>query len=81
MPTLSCARAIVDVLREAGRPLTVLDLLDELGRHYRGWTSAAVRHTLADLVEQGVVTADHDARPCSYALAAGRTTAPPGPVG
>jgi predicted transcriptional regulator len=75
---LACGRAIVSVLREAGRPLTVLDLLDDLGRHYRGWTSSTVRHTLAELAERGVVAVRRDQRPCGYALGDGQTTARPG---
>jgi hypothetical protein len=73
-----CARLILDVLREADRPLTVLDILDDLGHNYRGWTSSAVRHTLAELVDLGVVAVRRDLRPCGYALADGQPAAHPG---
>jgi hypothetical protein len=71
----SCARLILDVLGTADHPLTVLDILDDLGHHYRGWTSSAVRHTLAELVDRGVVTVRRDLRPCGYALAVGQPAA------
>jgi hypothetical protein len=74
----SCARLILDVLRAADHPLTVLDILDDLGHHYRGWTSSAVRHTLAELVDLGVVSVRRDLRPCGYALADGQPPAHPG---
>ena len=74
----SCARLILDVLRAADHPLTVLDILDDLGHHYRGWTSSAVRHTLAELVDRGVVTVRRDLRPCGYALAPGQPAAQSG---
>jgi hypothetical protein len=74
----SCARLILDVLRAADRPQTVLDILDDLGHHYRGWTSSAVRHTLAELVDLGVVTVRRDLRPWGYALADGQPAAHPG---
>jgi hypothetical protein len=74
----SCARLILDVLRPAEHPLTLLDILDDLGHHYRGWTSPAVRHTLAELVDRGVVAVRRDLRPCGYALAPGQAAAHPG---
>ncbi len=72
----SCAGAIVQVLQGAPRPLSALELLDELGHRYRGWTSGLARHTLAELVDRGVVTERRDLRPCSYALTAGQPPAP-----
>ena len=74
----SCARLILDVLRPAEHPLTLLDILEDLGHHYRGWTSPAVRHTLAELVDRGVVAARRDLRPCGYALTPGQAPAHPG---
>ena len=74
----SCARLILDVLQPAEHPLTLLDILDDLGHHYRGWTSPAVRHTLAELVDRGMVTVRRDLRPCRYALARGQAAAHPG---
>ncbi len=71
----ACAGAIVGVLRGAPRPLSALDLLDELGHRYRGWTSGLARHTLAELVDRGIVAQRRDLRPCSYALAAGQPPA------
>jgi hypothetical protein len=67
----TCARLILEVLGSAEHPLTLLDILDDLGHHYRGWTSTAVRHTLAELVDRGVVTVRRDLRPCGYALTPG----------
>lgn len=69
---LACTRAVVDVLREAGHPLTLLDLLDDLGHHYRGWTSSTVRHTLAELIDRGVIVVRRDQRPCGYELQPGQ---------
>jgi Penicillinase repressor len=68
----ACAQAILGVLRRADRPLTTLDLLDELGHRYHCWTSSTVRHTLADLVDRGVLMERRDLRPHGYALAAGQ---------
>lgn len=71
----ACAGAIVRVLRGAVRPLSALELLDELGHRYRGWTSALARHTLAELVGRGIVAERRDLRPCSYALTTGQPPA------
>ena len=71
----TCAGAIVRVLGGAARPLSALELLDELGHRYRGWTSALARHTLAELVGRGIVAERRDLRPCSYALTAGQAPA------
>jgi hypothetical protein len=66
----ACAGAIVQVLRGAVGPLSALELLDELGHRYRGWTTGLARHTLAELVGHGIVIERRDLRPCRYALAA-----------
>lgn len=71
----ACAGAIVRVLGGAARPLSALELLDELGHRYRGWTTALARHTLAELVGRGIVAERRDLRPCSYALTAGQAPA------
>jgi hypothetical protein len=70
----SCAQAILRVLRGPDHPLTTLDILDELGHRYHCWTSSTVRHTLADLVERGLVIERRDLRPHAY-LPAGVPTA------
>src|SRR5690242_19071779 len=62
----TCAGAIVRVLSGSARPLSALELLDELGHHYRGWTTALARHTLAELVGRGIVAERRVLRPCSY---------------
>jgi hypothetical protein len=69
---LACTRAVLHELREAGHPLTLLDLLDALGHHYRGWTSSAVRHTLAELTDRGVIVVRRDQLPCGYELRQGQ---------
>ena len=69
----ACAQAIVGVLRRAGRSLATLDILDELGHRYHCWTSSTVRHTLADLVERGVLIERRDLRPHGYELAAAQS--------
>jgi predicted transcriptional regulator len=76
--TLSCAQAILDICRRAGRPLSFLDILDELGHHYRGWTSSSVRHLLADLVERGLLQEHAELRPHAYTCGTEQPTAQPG---
>jgi hypothetical protein len=73
----SCGQAILRILRGADHPLTTLDILDELGRRYHCWTSSTVRHTLADLVERGILIERRDLRPHVYVPAAAQVSAHP----
>jgi hypothetical protein len=71
----SCSQAILQVLCNADRPLTTLDILDELGHRYHCWTSSTVRHTLADLVERGLLIERRDLRPHCYEPASAQASA------
>ncbi len=69
-PTLRhCAEDIVRVLREVGRPLGALEILDELAAHHLSWRESTVRHVLADLKNDGVVREGEAGRALSYGLA------------
>jgi hypothetical protein len=50
-----CGQDIVRVLREVGRPLTTLEILDELVHRHLNWRESTVSHTLAELMDQGLV--------------------------
>jgi hypothetical protein len=50
-----CARDIVRVLREAGHPLTTLEILEQLVNRKLRWRESTVSHALADLTDHGVV--------------------------
>ena len=50
-----CGQDLLCVLREVGRPLTTLEILDELVHRRRSWPESTVSHTLADLKDQGLV--------------------------
>jgi hypothetical protein len=63
-----CARDVVRVLREVGRPLTPLEILEEMATRHLGWRESAVRHVLADLTSDGVLAEGAGARPRTYAL-------------
>ena len=67
-----CARDILQALRDAYQPLTVLEILDELVRHQLRWRESTVRHALTNLLEEGVIADRQDVRPHSYGLAAKR---------
>jgi hypothetical protein len=73
----SCAQATFRVLRGADQPLTTLDILDELGYRYHCWTSSTVRHTLADLVERGILIERRDLRPHVHLPAGAQMPAQP----
>src|SRR5262249_36484417 len=49
-----CARDIVRVLREAGRPLTTLEILEQLVNRQLRWGESTVRSALAGLTDHGV---------------------------
>jgi hypothetical protein len=61
-----CAADVVRVLREVGRPLGTLEILEELAVRHLGWRESIVRHVLADLVNEGIVREGQ--RPMSYSL-------------
>ncbi len=66
-PLRQCAADVLRVLREVGRPLGTLELLEELALRHLGWRESTVRHVLADLANEGVVR--EGKRPMSYSLA------------
>ena len=63
----SCAGDVLRVLREVGRPLGTLEILEEMAARHLSWRESTVRHVLADLKEEGVVR--EGKRPMSYSLA------------
>jgi multidrug efflux pump subunit AcrA (membrane-fusion protein) len=65
-PLRQCAADVVRVLREVGRPLGTLEILEELATRHLGWRESTVRHVLADLVNEGIVREGQ--RPMSYSL-------------
>jgi hypothetical protein len=50
-----CAQDIVQAFREVGRPLTTLEILEELVRRELRWRESTVAHTLAHLIDHGLV--------------------------
>ncbi|HKI35854.1 MAG TPA: hypothetical protein VKA46_28620 [Gemmataceae bacterium] len=64
-----CAGDVVRVLREVGRPLGTLELLEEMALRHLSWRENTVRHVLADLKNEGVVREGDGERPLSYSLA------------
>jgi hypothetical protein len=50
-----CAQDIVRVLREVGRPLNTLEILDEMVHRELRWRESVVSHTLAELMDHGLV--------------------------
>ncbi len=71
-----CASDIVRVLREVGRPLGTLEILDELAVRHLGWRESAVRHALAELKNEGIVREGDGGRPMSFTLAAAAAAGP-----
>ncbi|HEX5272275.1 MAG TPA: hypothetical protein VFW33_17380, partial [Gemmataceae bacterium] len=65
-PPRQCADDVVRVLREVGRPLGPLEILEELAVRHLTWRESTVRHVLADLVNEGIVRGGQ--RPMSYSL-------------
>jgi hypothetical protein len=63
-----CAGDVVRVLREVGRPLGTLEILDELAARHLSWREGTVRHVLADLKSDGVVREGDAERSLSYSL-------------
>jgi hypothetical protein len=63
-----CAADVLRVLREVGRPLGTLEILEEMATRHLGWRESTVRHVLADLVNEGIVREGQ--RPMSYSLTA-----------
>lgn len=69
-----CTRAILALLREAGRPLTksrLIELLDEgaRGGRWEDWSESTINRRLAELMDDGTITNPDDARPRGYRLA------------
>lgn len=65
-----CGRDVVLVLREAARPLTTLELMDELVHRRLRWRENTVLHALTELVDQRRVLEDKDNGAHTYHLAA-----------
>ena len=70
---LRCGQDILRVLREVGRPLTTLEILDELVHRHSSWRESAVSHTLAELSAQGLVRENGDGGPRRHMLPEERT--------
>jgi chromosome segregation ATPase len=64
-----CASDIVRVLREVGRPLGALEILEAMAARHLSWRESTVRHALADLKNEGVVREGDGERSLSYSLA------------
>jgi hypothetical protein len=64
-----CAGDIVRVLREVGRPLGALEILEAMAARHLSWRESTVRHALADLKNEGVVREGDGERSLSYSLA------------
>jgi hypothetical protein len=66
-PLRQCAADVVRVLREVGRPLGTVEILEELANRHLSWRESTVRHVLADLMNEVIVREGQ--RPMSYGLA------------
>jgi hypothetical protein len=64
-----CAGDVLRVLREVGRPLGTLEILEEMAVRHLSWRESTVRHVLADLKNEGVLREGDGQRPMSYSLA------------
>jgi hypothetical protein len=64
-----CAGDVMRVLREVGRPLGTLEILEEMATRHLTWRESTVRHVLADLTNEGMVREGDGERPLSYCLA------------
>jgi hypothetical protein len=78
-----CAQDILAVLREVGRPLTRLEVLEELVRRQLRWRENTVSHALVHLTEHGLVDETRDGGPHRYRLrpSGGGAPAAPGATG
>ncbi len=71
-----CARDILRVLQQVGRPLTMLEILDELVQREANWRESTASHALVYLVDHGRVTASDETGPRRYrAVAAAEAAA------
>ncbi len=64
----ACGRDVVLVLREAGGPLTLSEILDSLVHRHLSWRENTVRHALDELKDDRVVEDASSRRPYSYGL-------------
>jgi hypothetical protein len=64
-----CGQDILRVLREVGRPLTTLEILDELVHRHMSWRESTVSHTLAELTAQGLIRESDDSGPRRHMVA------------
>ena len=69
-----CGQDLVRVLREVGRPLTTLEILDELVHRHLNWRESTVSHTLAELIDQGLVQEKAGDGPRRYLLTSPSST-------
>jgi hypothetical protein len=69
-----CGQDLVRVLREVGRPLTTLEMLDELVHRHLNWRESTVSHTLAELIDQGLVQEKAEDGPRRYILVPATST-------
>jgi hypothetical protein len=67
-----CGQDILRVLQEVGRPLTTLEILEELVHRHLSWRESTVSHTLAELSAQGLIRESGDSGPRRHVLAAPR---------
>jgi hypothetical protein len=67
-----CARDIVRVLREAGHPLTTLEILEQLVGQQLRWRESTAAHALVELVDHGVVATTGENGAHHYRLATPR---------
>ncbi len=63
-----CIADILDVLRQANRPLTTTRILDELSRAGKEWSERHVNSMLASMIRDGTLVNDPAARPRGYRL-------------
>jgi hypothetical protein len=66
----ACSRDVVQVLREASRPLTTLEILAGLVQQQLSWRENTVRHAIHELIDRGRVAATGANRPDHYELVA-----------
>jgi hypothetical protein len=64
-----CRQDILRLLRDLGRPLTTLEILDELVHRRLSWRESTVSHALAELIDQGLVRGSQDGGPRRHGLA------------
>jgi len=64
----TCRQDIISVLRSAGHRLTTSQILNALDKRYMTWGESTVKAKLAEMVRDGTLTNDPNARPQGYGL-------------